>query len=110
MNKHKRKRVTLEYLNRCIDGAAEHANRNSVEISKLQDRIKALEIITPGQIHQSGQPCGCDPGAKHVCEWHSAQTPQSIIERIDRIEANLNGFINIVRGIQAAEQARRDEE
>jgi len=22
----------------------------------------------------SGQPCGCDPGAGHVCERHGAQT------------------------------------
>lgn len=70
MNKHKRKRLSIDYLDRCIDGAAKHASKNEAEISRLQDRVKALETWI--QAHTIIDP---ERGSRFRCQHEVAGGP-----------------------------------
>lgn len=45
----------------------------------------------------SARPCGCDPGAHHVCEWHQAAHCEALVAEVTQLRAEVERLRSILR-------------
>lgn len=65
---------------------------------------------------RSAQPCGCDKGANHVCEWHATEAWREMIERsetkfgatIEKHNAKIEGIHDSGERMKFASGSMRD--